>query len=310
LFYKVGKKTFEILKNLTNLTRVVLVFFTFFMILYWIFQLADTTFFAGFTPFFNSVKDFVHIFYTRTSTVENVTLDFSFLVLGFFLLIVSWLLKFVVEFIETIERKYDSIYKNLKNKTEEVFNFNLEQNYHNVEHKNNNFALLIKFSARNMAKDNFYDYNVSDGTEEKQKEVLDEFLNNMSKTLGFQKKVFGDGVILSFNKVKNLDKILLEITQNVDKIRDWNMDANWDVSYLMAIETYADEKDFMDRCRTLIMLIKLNLKNEILCLSTFKQRYSLVQNQQFFIESKGVYTIHAEEDVFCVKNKAKSIKQV
>jgi len=310
LLYKIGKKCFQILKNLTNLARVVLVFFTFLMILYWIFEIAHSTFMVGLAPFFNSVKDFVHLFYTRTSNVDQVQLDFSFLVLGILLLIISWLLKFVVEFIETVERKYDFLYRNVKQKTEHLFNLNLERNYVHSENKNNNFSFLIKFSARNMGRDRFYEHNTEDGTEAKQKEALEEFLDELTKAFSFQKKVFGDGVILSFNKIKNIDKLLVEITKNITEIRSKNMDEKWDVSYLAAIETYADEKEVMDKFKNLIRLIKLNLKNELLCLSTFRQRYSLVQNQQFFMESKGVYTINDEEDVYCIKDNSKKLKEV
>ena len=310
MLHKIGKKSFEILKNLINLARVVLVFFTFFMIAYWIFEIAGSPLIAGLTPFFDSVKGFVHLFYNRTTTVETVQLDYSFLVLGIALLLIVWVLKFVVELIEDIEKKYDSYYKSFKNKTEELFNINLERNYISAEHKNNNFAVIVKFSARNLAKDNFYDLDTQEGAEERQKKTLGEFLERASKNLVFEKKVFGDGVILYFTKVKNIDKLLTQITENIEKIITKNNEEKWEVAFLAAIETYSNENEVMDKCRNLIMLIKLNLKNEILCLSTFKQRYSLVPNPLFCTEAKGVYTIHAEEDVFCIKNKAKNIKQV
>jgi len=310
LLYKIGKKLFEIFKNLTNLTRVLLVFFTFFMITYWIFEIAGSPFVAGLAPFFNSVNDFVHIFYNRTTTVDSVQLDYSFLILGITLLIIVWFLKFFVELIEDVEKKYDSYYKKFKKKTEELFNINLERSYVSAEHKNNNFAMIIKFSARNLAKDKFYDLDTQEGTEERQKKALDEFLDNASKILVFEKKVFGDGVMLYFTKVKNIDKILILIIENIESITTKNKEDKWEVFFSGAIEAYSSEKDIIDRCKNLLMLIKLNIKNEILCLSTFKQRYSLESNQQFFTEAKGVYTIHAEEDVYCIKNKAKYIKHV
>jgi hypothetical protein len=278
------------------------------MVSYWIFEIAGAKFVESFTPFFNSVKDFIHIFYNRITTVDTVQLDYSFLVFAIFLLIIVWLLKFVVEFIENIEKRYDSIYRNIKNKTQNLFNLNLEQSHLQLEKRNNDFVMLLKFSAINLSQDNFYSHETDDGIVEKQKAVMDEFLTLLSKTLIFEKRVLGEGMLLFFHSVKNVDKILLGITKTLEKVRDQNKDQKWNVEFLSGIETYSNEKEVMDKCKSIIMLVKLNLKNEILCLSTFKHRYEALNNQQFFIESKGVYNINEDEDVFCIKSVAKQKK--
>ena len=273
------------------------------MVTYWICEIAGAPFVKGMAPFFDSVKDFVHLFYNRSITVDTVQLDYSFLVLAIILLIITWALKFVVEFIEDTEKNYDSIHQALKNKVQESFNVNLEQSNLNLEKKNNNFVFLIKFSAVDLAKDKFYTRETNDGTEEKQKAATVEFLELLPSTLLFEKKVLPDGILIFFRKVKNVDKMLKEITKTLESVRAQNKDEKWKINFLSGIETYSSEKDVINKCKILLMLVKLNLKNEILCLSTFKHRYSLLSNQQFFMESKGVYDINEEEDVFSVKNK-------
>lgn len=304
MFYKIGKKLFEIARNSINLTRVSLVFFTFFMVTYWIFEIAQAPFIANFTPFFGAIKDFIHTFYSRGTVVDEVRLDYSFLVLSIILLVICWLLKFVVEFLEKMEEKYENTHKILKGKEEELFNINLEKNYKNIEHKNSNFALIVKFTAQNLSRDTLFDYNTNEGVEEKEKKSLDEFLGKMAESLIFEKKVFANGAILFFHKVKNLDKITSAATRNLDRIREHAKMERWDVSFLSGIETYSSESEVVEKSRKLLLLVKLNLKNELLCLSTYKQRYSLVQDQKFYIESKGTYKIDGEEDVFCIKNKS------
>lgn len=304
------KKSFEIAKNIINLIRVALVFFTFFMILYWIFEIAKAPFIADFMPFFNSIKGFVHLFYTKTQTVDGVDVDFSFLVLGLTLLLISWLLKFVVEFIEELEDKYDDIYRAFKTKSQDIFNLNLERSYLTAENKNKNFAFLIRFTAKNLAKDSFYDYNTEDGAEDNKKRALEEFISEMAKSFAIEKRTYGDGAILFFNNIKTIDKILRQVDKNVEEIRASYKEKKWEVNYLASMETYAEESEVMEKCKTLIMLIKLNLKNEILCLSTFKSRYLLEKNQQFFLESKGTYKINREEDVFSIKDREKYTKHL
>lgn len=308
MFYELGKRLFKISKNLVNLARVAIVFFTFFMVAYWIFEIAGAKFIEPFIPFFTSVKDFIHIFYNRTTTIDTVQLDYSFLIFALFLLIITWLLKFVVEFIEDLETRYDSIYRSIKNKAQNLFNLNLEQSNVQLEKKNNHFVVLIQLSAIDLSQDNFYSHKTDNGTNEKQKEVTEEFLTLLSKSLIFQKRVLGDGVLLFFHRVKNVDKILRELAKAVEQVRIQNKDKKWKIDFLSGIETYSSEKEVMNKCKSLMMLIKLNIKNEILCLSTFKHRYSLSENQQFLIEGKGVYNINEEEDVFCVKSMAKQKK--
>lgn len=310
MFYELGKRLFKITKNLINLIRVSLVFFTFFMVAYWIFEIAGATFIESLTPFFNSIKDFIHIFYNRTTVVDTVQLDYSFLVFAIFLLIVTWLLKFVVEFIEDTENKYDAIYKRFKNKAQELFNLNLERSYLQMENKNKHYAVFVKFATKDMAVDKFYEHETNEGKEEKQKSVLYDFLICASKNLNFQKRTAEDGVILFFHDVKNIDKILLNFYNCVEELKVKYKEEKWAVDYFAGIETYSDEQEAIGKCKNLKMLIKLNLKNELLCLSTFKQRYSLLQDQRFFIEAKGVYNIVTEEEVFSIKDKSTQKKLI
>lgn len=310
MFYKIGKDIFHFLIDFLHFIQVTLVFLAFFTTLYWLLQIAGVGWTAAFSPFFEPIKDLVHLFYTRKVTTDGTSVDFAFLIGSFAMLFVSWGLKFIVDFIKTVEEKYDLIHRELKDKAEKNFNKDLERNYIGIEHKNKKILILMSFSAKNLAKDVFYNRDVEVGADEKQKIALNDFCNNLAQTVTFQKRMLEEKVLLYFDKFDDIDKILDAINTNLDSIRTQLKSEKWQLNYCLAIDTYSGEKELSDKFNTLKLLLKLNLQNEIISLATFKQRYSLVKKAKYFIESKGVYKIHNEEDVFCLKNKEKDIKHL
>lgn len=306
MFYKLGKKFFHLLIDFIRLVQVVLIFLSFFIILYWILQLAGATFIEPFAPFFEGIKSITHIFYNRTVKVDTITIDFSFLVATFAVLLFAWGLKFVVECIEFAEKKYDSIYKYFKKKSEDLFNKGLERQYLMQEHKNNKFLLLIKFSAVNLSKDKFFNKDAEIKVEEKEIEILEDFSNNLEDILTCEKSFLNEELLLNFDDFDDVDEVLLFIENIMKKLKRKYEAEQWKINFLASTEVYANAKEIMPRTEKLMKLIKLDLRDKIVCLATFKQRYSLIKSPKYVIEEQGVYKISGNEDVFCIKKSVES----
>lgn len=303
MFYNLGKKIFKILINFLHFIQVVLIFLSFFIILYWLFELGKAPFIAPFTPFFDSIKNFVHIFYQRTVTVDQATVDFSFLIATFIALIIVAGLKYLIEFTKDAEKKYDKIHNAIKKRTEDLLNITLEQEYLMTEYKNNKFLLLIQFSALNMAKDSFFHKDSNVGLEEKQKEALLSLADELGKELEFQRKFLNDGLLLYFDSFKNVDKTLSTIEKIVLNLKRKYHAERWQINSIISIDTYAHDNEVLNKIRSLIMLVRLGIKDKIVCMSTFKQRYSINKTQKYQIETQGVYIISdIEENVFVLRN--------
>jgi len=283
--------------------QVSLIFLSFFIILYWLLQLGGATFIQPFAPFFETIKDITHLFYVRTVKVDEVTIDFAFLVATFAMLLLVWGLKFVIEFIETLEKKYDTAHKCLKQKRENAFNRTLEKQHLISEYKYNNFLIFVKFSAINLLKDSFFHKDVEVGVEEKQTEVLRDFSKNLTETFQCQKKFINEGLLLYFNNFDNVDKILVSIGDNLLNIQSKYVEEKWEISYLFGVDAYSESKEITAKVENLMKLTNLGLKNRKICFSQFKQRYLLLKSPKYNIEGAGVYQLtNTEEEVFYLNN--------
>lgn len=302
MFYKIGKALFRFVLNSVNFLRLLLVFWAFFTLVYWLFQLGGNTFVNQFAPLFEPIKDFIHIFYTRVATIDKVSIDFSFLLAAILMFLIVWGLKFVVEYIELAERKYDSIYRFIKKKAEEVFNLNLETQYLSMEHKNNKLLFLIKFSANNAAKDSFFNRDFEMGVEEKEKEILLAFLKGLDISSTMQKRFLNEGTLLYFEDFNDVERILAALKSNIMNLQRVYAEQKWVITSLMSVEAYAENKDIEAKLKNLIMLNSLNQPDQILCSGAFKQRYSLIHNPKLIIEDQGFYKMaKGGEEVYAIK---------
>lgn len=302
MFYKLGKKLFHLFIDFIRLIQVALIFLSFFTILYWILQLAGATFIEPVAPFFEGIKSITHIFYNRTVQTGEVTIDFSFLLATFVFLLLAWGLKFVIEYIEFAEKKYDSIYKFFKKKYEDLFNIGLEKQYLNQEQKNNKFLLLIKFNVINLSKDKFFNRDSDFNTNEKERELLENLSDNLEDVLICQKNLLPEGLLLSFDDFNDIDEVIFFIKNVMKKLQQKSEEENFKLNFLVGIEVYANAKEIASKTEKLIKLINLGLDDKILCLATFKQRYLLVKSPNYTVESLGVYKISDYEDVFFIKS--------
>lgn len=305
MFYELSKKLFKFIINLLKFVQVALIFLSFFTILYWLLDLGGLKLDLQIISFFESIKAFIHTFYTRVVVIDDISVDFSFLLAIFLFLLTSWGLKFVIEYINIFEQKYDSLHTIYKNQTEKLFNIQLEQEYLNQEYKNNKFLILIKFSALNLKKRDFFsrDNTVESGQEEVEieKKALEDFLKNIKENLNCQTNVLDDGVLLYFNCFNDINKILFKIETIISILKQKYREEQWNISYLISLDIYSNETEINSKIKKLIILTKLSLKNKIACLATFKHRYSLIKNPKYTFESQGVYEISKNEEVFTLQ---------
>ncbi|MDD3436252.1 MAG: hypothetical protein PHC64_03760 [Candidatus Gastranaerophilales bacterium] len=300
MLYEVGKKIFKTSIDILKFIQVSLVFLSFSIVFYWLLELAGATFIQPAAPFFNQIKDIVHTFYTRTTTIDQITMDFSFLLATFILLFIAWGIKPIVKFIRKIEKQYDESHRFLKQQSEKIFNVGLEQEYVMTETRNDKFLVMIKLCATNLSKDKFFDKDFKEGVEEKEKEVLEEFYNCIEQDK-CSKEILDDILILYFDNFNNIDKTINYVDNLISVFKTKYLAQNWKFDILIAIDAYTMKKEPEKIIKKMILLLRLNLINKMLCLGTFKQRYSLINNPKYNLQGFGIYKIFENEEVFCIK---------
>lgn len=313
MFYKLIKFSFKCFINYLQFIQVLLVFFSLFIILYWVLQLAGLTFLQPFDLFFTLLKNIIHLFYNRTVQINNISIDFSFLIAVFILLIIAWGIKFIVDFVNYLEKKFDSIYKTFKQKNENQFNIDLEKQYLVHESRNNKFLILINFHAEDLSKDRFYTRDTgTDLREEKQNMILEDFFENLEGNLDCQSKFLNNkflndkllkgNLLLDFNNFDDINSILSDIENIMKALKIKYSKELWKINYLMSVEPYAEQREVPQKTERLKVLNGLGLKDKIICLSAFKQRYSLIKKAKYDFEAQGIYKIKENEEIFCLKS--------
>lgn len=282
--------------------QIVLIFLSFATILFWLFELGGATFIQPFAPFFHFIQDVTHLFYNRTVQIEQSQIDFAFLIAALTFLLVVWGLKFAIEGLEGLEKKYDYFHEKFRVNTEKSFNVNLERQYIREESKINKFLMLVKFKARNTARDSFFEKGANEGAEEKEKEALNLFADKIDNALGAQKRILSEGVLLYFEDFKRVDKIISTIKDVVEELKGDFSELNWELKEVISIEPYAYDSEITYKIRNLMLLNRLDFKCEIVCLSQFKHRYSLMKDPKYTVENKGIFEINKDEEVFYIKN--------
>jgi len=162
--------------------------------------------------------------------------------------------------------------------------------------------ILVKTVASNLAKDSSFNKDFNVGVDEKQNEVAEEFSKLVTDKIKCKMRSSKNELLISFTPFENVDKVISEINAEVKKLKEKYRLQKWKVDFFMAIETYANEEEAATKLMNLKKLIRLGFKEEVACLSTFMQRYSLLESPKYVIEGKGLYTINdKEETVFCVE---------
>lgn len=297
------KKFFKFVINSLHFVQIVLIFLSFFVILYWLFQLGEATFIQVFAPFFEGIKDYVHLFYTRRVSIDQVTIDFSFLIAAFTFLAVVLALRLLIEQIHTLEGKFDIMHFAAKQKREELFNLGLKQESLMDIRKNNKYLVLINFSASSLIKNNLFNSDAGEGVDEKRHDVLLDFVTNIENKAECEKKFLNDGILLYFKNINTIDNTLLLVEDIISVLKYKYQEQHWHISYFIAVDVYAQQKDVLLKLRGLINLIRLNLKDKIVCVSEFRERYVMLNHQKFRVVGEGVYKITGQsEDVYIIKS--------
>ena len=264
-------------------------------------QIAGATFLAPVAPFFEGIKNFMHIFYNRTVAVDQVSIDFSFLLAAFLFLLFAQALKLLVESIGYLEKKYDKVHEYVRKSSENAFNKSLERQYISQETLNSRFLMIVQFSLKNLAKDKFFDHDLEEGVEEKTKEVLSEFAKIFGKEFVTQKDFIKEGLLLYISHFKDMERIVGEFGQCISSLKTKYAEEKWQVNYLSAIDVYAKANEIQGKFKRLVMLINIGVKNKITCFSTFKQRYLIEKNPIYRVEEYGAYKIEDYEDIYLIE---------
>lgn len=305
MFAKLIKKFFELLENCLRFLQISSIFLILLTAIYWCVEISGAPVPDWVSMFFSNIKNIGTSFRTDMALFAQSPVDFSFLISIFLIFLFIWVLKVLISSLNFTEKKLINLHNAIKEQEEISFNKQLEKEYLQEEYKNNSCLLLVNFKVEKLNSQILYDRHSESFDKSKlQSEVQSEFFSLLEGNLDDCTSEFledNQGIVLSFSPFYDVNEIFKNLKNILTMVKKTYATKSVDVSYLVGVETYAEKKSVPLKKEILKRLVALGFENEIICLSTFKQRYSLVKNKNYTFNLQGVFKICEEETVFVLK---------
>lgn len=255
-----------------------------------------------FAPFFEGLRNIVHLFYNKGITTDTNSVDFSFLIATIIFLLTALAIKFAIEFIEIFERKYELLQDSQRLRAEKRFNEELEREYLETEVKNNKIIVLIELTSSSASRGNLYNKEQPEDAEKKTKEILFELFEILDEDINCKKEIFNNGILLYYDNYSSIDTFITLLRSILKGLKNKYYEDKWIIKYACSIDVYADRAEVETKKEVLKKLVRIKAEDKIVCLSNFMHRYSLVKNPKFSFSTEGFYKIKENEEVFSLED--------
>ena len=271
---KLFRKFFEILRNLVQFVKILIVFCILMYLLFWIQNLIGITW--SWTNFITPIMA------SFTSIGESLS-DGSFNLCGalfeykyFVALVIMLVLLFIVNksenLISVLEDKFDDGHRLVKKMNEEHLNKTLETNEHTEQMKIKKYEVYIETSIKKKFAHVEQNVNL-----EEQNKIMNKFL--MEKT-GINPKRYKNGFLYSFNRFGNIDSTLKVLFKLIK--------SNSPLNYYICVQIVNDD-DSNSAFINLDKLIDLRFENKICMMSDTAYRYKHNDFHGYGTSSLGIF---------------------
>jgi len=162
---------------------------------------------------------------------------------------------------------------------------------------------MVKLKVKDLSVDAFYSRDTTPRDTNKELEIMSNFMEVIDEDLQCQKKLFNDNLLLYFTNFDKIDETLDKLRLIIKNLKTKHLEDKWQITTSIGVDTYAAINEIAPKIQKLILLNKLGLDNKMLCLSSFKQRYSLLNKKKYTIDVEGAYKLgENEEDVSIIKS--------
>lgn len=284
--------------------QIILSVIIFAFIMYWFFDLINCQYLAFLTPVANNIIDFMHAYFEESLNKGANNTDGSlFLFIMALLIVITFLTQlktFSATSIKTIARLIDRV----KSKREDEFNAQLRAEADQAILAYRNVVLIVRLAPRRRAID---DRRTDEEKEQESKEMADKLICDLytrvkeSPCCKFAKNQ--DQLVVTLKGFTHVDKLLYYVSKALEDMREELRKENWILRYYAAIDAFDDKALLKDVYYDLQILLKLNLRNEIVCYGNFCNRYYMESKNLFEAYLKGVYDTTEPENVWTLVKK-------
>jgi len=241
-------------------------------------------------PFFDLIRNFVTDMFGQSVNKNLDGVDgreVLFILLG--IIVAVFLQQLKMGFNTTVKNIQRTIVKE-KERVENEFNEELKQNFINDILEQDSFVMALQFKERWLIKDSLGEIPPTQEEQDRVRlEIISKFYNRIKNIEGLKFSKDGEILILAGNNIEQLDSVINTLWENIIAIKAEYKEKKYGVRIKMLIDTHKHSRPINAVYKKIAPLFNLNANNEILSLGNFKNRYELMEDNQYYLAVKGKY---------------------
>lgn len=271
--HKIMLKFFGFLKSLAQFLKIVTIFCSLCLILYWIEDLAGFNWsWLGFiSPLLNTFLEFGKMISDRSYNFFGAIFEYKYaiaLILFFTLYYVINILQIGLDYLEDLYGDGRRLFRKIQ---EDIYNKNLEIKNNKEQAQIKNYQIFVAAYAKQKASHLTPDIN------------LEEEIKNMNKYLiqktGISPIKYGEGFLYTFNDFSHIDNVLPSFFNLIH--------SKAPLDYIICVQILP--KELKGEFENMKKLINLNLSNQITTLSDTVWRYKHNETHKYRTIQLGLY---------------------
>jgi hypothetical protein len=271
---------------------------------YWFLSLLNVHAFDFAASIADALIRFVHIFYKKRISIGGQEIDGALLMFDFAAVVLVVLLsKFKITLYSALESVQIAV-EQYNEKIEEKFNSQLQADLRKSILKNNNAAILVEFSAKNLITDDCWNTGKEDDkTKEQEDYAFKMFYNALKQLPGCKFAKTDNKMLILVNEFSQVNDVLKYTEDSISRIRMDMRNDRWRLNSYIALEAYNSKTDLKEIYPSLLKLLVLRQPNEVLAYGNFCMRYELESGNIYEPKLMGSYSGVDDEKVWSLIRK-------
>lgn len=283
-------KAIKIAEFFMMLFQIIVLLIIFICSLHIMFCVFESHALDSFNPLFEGVRNFSSFVFGNNIKQDPNGIDGREVVFILFGMLVIYFTTQIRNILNTLSKNVDLKLVEEKEKVENAFNEELQQDLYNKIIAQNAFVIAIQFKAKWIAKESIGEYIPPKEEVEKLKiEAIGKFYENIKTYNGLNFSKDNDILIISSKNINQIDSVIEKVWEYITAVKTEYRARKLGLRVKMAIDVHKPEVSVSKVYKNLAQMFNLNAFNEILCFGNFKNRYEMIENSAYYVAIKGKY---------------------
>lgn len=289
-------KTFAILKNTIKSIQVFLGFYGSANLLFWLAYTAKiVNLEAGWYLVFKPAWNVVNIFYTYKPVEGKDDTDFTGVVCGICLIVITVILKSVTEYLAEVEEQAKiedaKRLERAKKRAMAVKKTNVKTKENVKKSSASGFVFLLDIDIKQVSGFIQEEGLSPEEVAKLKNKFFTSLLQNLNLNQVVQKGYYKKKLFLVYKSISYFDDFIFYTRETLNSLSKEFTTSAIRIDFLVGVNNMAVGDDIRAKLDVLDTINKLSLKNEFICTQALRDMYECLPKQTYRLASKGVYNL-------------------